>query len=456
MRRLGLTVVGALIFLTALSSLVWAAEKCGGADIANGPLTYTPLGVSQATFTGSDGSPVTTSFNVTAPSVDPKQQTDAPDVFPGQGNNDPCSGIAAATIAPVEVQQVGDTNGQPIDPVDIDLSSGLGLAIAGAFVLTPGSYTFGIGETVSVTVVVTDPHVTDAEYYGDYDVKLAAKAPGYGIGVGNGPHFLLRLRGVTATDTTPPVVTVTKPSGDEFLGVIAVEVQAYDPISPLPATGLASLSATVSSAGGAVSNAPIPLTLLPTLPVVAGVTVTGTGSFTPRGGAPGAGPGTSDTEAFTNAAPSGIGTYTISAQAKDGAGNIGYDSKTFKVNYAVTFTKADSTNPCQSGGNANCMGQFQFTVNRSNITSDGAFMFDHTVAVVLVRTGDNVVLATHYYGTGDIKSVVQIDSTGPTYKTNFKRGDIGASGPVAYTANVYVLDVDGNYALQATSIPVTF
>jgi hypothetical protein len=63
---------------------------------------------------------------------------------------------------------------------------------------------------------------------------------------------------------------------------------------------------------------------------------------------------------------------------------------------------------------------------------------------------------THSYGTGDIKDCVQLDSTGPTYKTNFKRGDVGASGPASYTAKVYFLDVDGNDVLQAMSNAVTF
>jgi hypothetical protein len=252
------------------------------------------------------------------------------------------------------------------------------------------------------------------------------------------------------------VVTVTKPAGDEIIGVIPVEVQAYDPDS-LVATGLASISATVSSAGGTVSNLSIPLALDQPLPVAAGVTVTGTGTFTPTGGAPGAGPGTTDAAAFTGAARSGIGTYTINAQATDGAGNVGYGNKSFKVNYQVSFTKADSTNPCQTGGNASCTGQFEFTVNRSNVTSDGAFMYDHTVVVKLIRTSDNVVIATHSYGTTSILSDVQIDTT-PHYKTHFKRG--GLAGPPAaagtYRAEVYFQDVDDNQVLQATSSNVTF
>ncbi len=102
------------------------------------------------------------------------------------------------------------------------------------------------------------------------------------------------------------------------------------------------------------------------------------------------------------------------------------------------------------------MGQFQFTVNRSNVTSDGAFMYDHTVVVELVRSSDNLVIKTHTFGTGDPKDVVKIDTTGFIYQTNFRRGDLPASGPVTYKAKVYFLDVDGNLVLQATSDAVTF
>jgi hypothetical protein len=445
------------IVLLALASVtaLGDSQKCGGADIANGPFTYTALSARQATFNGIGGSAVSTSFSVTAPSVDAKQQTDAPDLFPGEGAN-PCTATANATIGVLEIQQVGDAAGNPITPVDLDRSVGLGLQIAGAFSLTPNSHTFSVGETITVALVISNPGLGEGAY-GDYDVKLAAQAPAFGIGVGDGPHFLLSLRGLTATDTTPPVVTVTKPTGDEILGVIPVEVQAYDPDTPPVATGLASMSATVSSAGGTVSGLAVPLTLDQSLPVAAGVTVTGTGTFTPTGGAPGAGPGTTDAAAFTGSSRSGIGSYTINAQAVDGAGNIGYGSKSFKVNYQVSFTKQDSTNPCQSGGNSSCTGQFKFTVNRSSITSDSAFMYDHTVEIDLVRVSDSKVVATHVYGTGPggVLSWVQIDTT-PIYQTNFRRGDIGASGPIGYVAKVYFYDVDNNRVLHATSNSVTF
>ncbi|HUX28356.1 MAG TPA: hypothetical protein VMV39_06185, partial [Terracidiphilus sp.] len=436
-----------------VAGTAWSQQKCDGSDIANGPFTYAALGVTSATFTGSGGSPVTTSFSVTAPS--PTSDTDLPNVFPGQGQN-PCVGQADASILALEVQKVGDATGNPITPVNLDVSTGLGAQIAAAFVLNPNTYTFVPGGSVTVSVTVSNPGL-DSANYGDYAVKLAAQAPGAGIGVGSGIQFTLSLRTSTVTDTTPPTVTVTKPASDQILGVIDVEVQAVDPVgSPAVGTGVVSVSATVSSAGGAVSSQAISLAFIPSLPVVAGVTVTGTGSFTPIGGTGAA--GTTDAEAFSSGAPSGIGSYTINAQATDGAGNTGYGSKSFSVKYNTVFTKAFAPGPCatKTGSSGdNCSGQFQFTVNRSNITSDGAFMFDHTVVVKLLDSSDNVV-ATHAYGTGAISANVQIDATVPVYQTTFVRSDIGASNPATYKAEVYFVNVDGSLMLQATSTSVTF
>ncbi len=453
--------IGTILLLALASTGALATSKCGGADIANGPFVYTALSVTQATFNGASNTPITTNFGITAPAVDPKQQTDLTDMFPGEGQL-PCAETALATISALEIRKVGDASGNPISPIDIDKSSPLGQLIAGAFSLNPSSHIFAVGEKISVTVIVSNPGVSDADY-GDYDIKLAAQAPGYGIGVGDGPHFTLSLSGQTEIDKTPPVVTVTKPAGDEILGVIPIEIQAYDPDTP-PASGLDSstMSATVSSVGGIVSNLSIPLTLDHTQPVAAGVTVTGTGSYTPTGGTGSL--GTTDAQAFTGSSRSGIGTYTINAQAKDLAGNTGAGSKTFKVKYDVSFNQQSAPPSCTTKvGNSgdNCTAMFQFSVNRSNTTSDGAFMYDHTVVVKLVRASDGMEMATHSYGTASITSNVQIQST-PGYQTHFKRGDLRDSSnakPLAsgtYRAEVYFYDVDNVIVLQGVSNNVTF
>ncbi len=451
-----------LFFAVACTNLEASPQKCGGSDIANGPFIYAAQSVTQATFSGTDGAASDTRFMITAPS--PSPDTAEPNVFPGQGAMNACSTTASANIGVLEIQKVTDASGTPLsDPLSIDLDSSLGASITGAFTFNPAFWSeFSPGSSQSVTVTVSNPNV-DPTDYGEYHIKLAAKADGYGIGVGPGVTFSLILTAPALTDNTPPVVTVTKPAGDDILGITGVEVQAYDPADSPAATGLVSLSATISSVNLTISNSPITLTFNSSLPASPGVTVTGTGTFVPTGGTGIS--GTTDALAFTSTSRSGIGTYIITAEATDGAGNSASASKTFKVNYSVAFQKqsGSTSTPCTSStgslqSKANCMGQLEFTVNRSNVTSDGAFMFDHTVEVDLVLSG-GTVLATHSWGTGSISSVTQIDSASHIYKTNFKRGDLYSiipTTPSTYQAKVYFKDVDGNRVLQGTSEQVTF
>ncbi len=457
------TVFSGVIFFLGIagSAMAIGAARCDGTDIANGPFNYPSPGVAQATFSGTGGSPVNFSFNVAAPS--PNKDTAAPNVFPGQGALNECAETAYADLGVLEIERVADASGNPLDLNEvIDLDSSLGQNILAAFSLQPDTWNgFFPGESTTVDVTVGNPDVSPADY-GGYAVKLAAKANGYGIGVGPGVLFSLVLSAPTLIDTTPPVVSVTRPADDEILGVIGMEVQAYDPDDSAAATGLASLSARVSSIGGAVSDLAIDLTLDNFLTANPGVTVTGTGSFTPTGGSDQVVP--ASILAFDASSLSGIGTYTITAEAMDGAGNPATFSRTFKVNYAVAFQKESGANGAQctststSNGRANCAGQFQFTINRSNVTSDGAFMFDHTVEVDLVRI-DGVLVATHSYGAGSPNTDTKIDAANLIYQTNFKRGDLYSTvpnTPDTYKAMVYFLDVDGNRDLQGTSNSVSF
>lgn len=437
---------------TAVTSAQNPPQKCGGSDIANGPFAYSNYGTGSGTFNGTVPGTVNTGFTVAAPAPSPDLPL-VPNVFAGQGQN-ACLGEALADIGVIEIDQVADAQGQPLDPmVSLDVNSGLGQQIAAAFSVAPNSYLFTPGDSVSVTVVVSNPGVSPTDY-GDYVVKLGAKAPGAGIGVGPGPLFTLSLRPATAVDTTPPVVTVTKPAGDEILGVIGIEIQAYDPDGPA-ASGLASMSAAISSSGGAVSNVAVSLTPDVPLPVAPGVTVTAAGSYAPAGGSPSDTSGTTEALAFTASSRSGIGTYVIDATAMDVAGNSGVASTTFNVNYQVAFTREFSTNPCKTGGSGTCTGQFAWTVNRSSITSDGAPMWDKTVVAKLRRVSDDVVVGTHTFGTDDIKDCVQIGDD-VVYKSNFRRSDIGGSGPAGYRVDVYFLNVDGVLMLQATSNTLIF
>jgi hypothetical protein len=447
-----------IAILAAMGGTAWAGapEKCGGADIANGPFAYTPTGILSAKFSGTAGDALTTGFDVTAPK--PKTDTPAENVFPGQGGLNECAYYADAFVGVLEIEMVTDASGIPLaTPVKVALDSVLGQAIINAVSVTPGAWnSFVPGDKTSVAVTVSNPNAGSASY-GEYALKLASKADGFGIGVGAGAVLSLTLAAPALTDKTPPTVSITKPGADEILGQIPVEILASDPNDSAAATGLASLTASVSSAGGVVSNLPITLSLDQSLTAAPGVTVTATGTFTPTGGTGAA--GTTVGSAFTNASHSGIGNYSLKATAVDGAGNTTVTSKSFKVSYDISFTKSSSSTSgaCtgSGSGSGNCKTQLQFTVDRSNVTSDGAFVFDQSVVVKLRNTVTNALVGTHYYGTGDIHSVVQIN-TDPAYQTSFKRSDIGATAPATYQADVYFKDVDGNLVLQKTSPNVTF
>jgi hypothetical protein len=418
--------------------------SCRGAAIANGPFSYSPADLGAHTFVGTDSTPAAAVFTITAPGAS------GDTVFPAQSGG-PCQETASAEIRVFGIEKVADADANMLaESVDVPLESALGLQIAAAFYLDPSSHLFAIGEALPVNVTIGNPLLSAADY-GDYVVTIKAQAIGAGIGVGSGTRYLLGLRAPALIDTVPPTVTVNKPTGDEILGPVAIEVSALD---PEPGTGVNWVGAKISSAGNTVSNLPIALSLDSSLPVAAGVLVTGTGTFYPTG-ATGT-TGTTSAQPFTSAARSGIGTYTLTASATDVAGNTGIAAKAFKVTYALEFTKASAQPPCAVGGNGSCTGKFEFTLRRSSLTSDGAFMFDHTVRIELVNTASNAVVDTHTYGTGDIKAVVQIDAAVPQYQTHFRRSDFGALAPATYVARVYCRDVDNNWMLQGTSGPVTF
>lgn len=436
-----LSVALAALAVAAPSAVAQPDPSCRGGEIANGPFSYTPSQLGTKTFVGGSGDPWTGSFRITAPGKP------GDTVFPAQSGG-PCQETALASIRVFDIEQVADANGVPLDPsVKIDVNSPLGQTIAAAFFINPTEYLFHVAEALEVGVTITNPMVSPTDY-GDYLVTIKAQAIGAGIGTGSGATVLLSLRPDSAVDVVPPDVTILQPAGDEILGRLAIKVSATD---PTPGSGVNSLAASIRSAGNTVSEI-IPLTLDQMLPVAAGVTVTGTGEFVPVGGI---GPaGTTEAQAFTATSRSGIGTYTLSAQATDVAGNTGTASKTFKVSYDVSFTKEAVTGNCTPPGNtATCTGQFHFVAHRSSVTSDGAFMYDQTVRVDLLNCANDGVVATHVFGTGSVQDVVKIDqgSDGPKYQTHFRRGDLGVTGPGTYKARVSFMDVDGNWMEHAVS-----
>jgi hypothetical protein len=423
----------ALVLVLIMTGAVLAAAG-GQTKKATGPFIY-DVDAGSATFLGTTGGPYSGQFDVTAPSGG----STFPSAVPP----------APAIINVFGIEKVAGPDGTSLlMPVDVALNSPLGILILNAFSFDPSSPSFNIGQVITIQVTVNNPGVTEEADYGDYIVTMKSQSPGSGIGVGSGSHFKLSLRAAEETDTTPPNVKINSPSGENLLGQIPVSITAND---PTPGTGVESITATVSSDGGTVSDQPITLTT--DTPKPAGEDATGTGTFTPTGGTGTA--GTIGGPPFISTSRSGIGSYKLTAKATDGAGNVGTADSSFQVNYNVQFTTADGN--INSGHPENSFARFKFTVKRSATISDGAFMVDQTVVVRLVKS-DGTVVAEHGYGTGDIKSYVQIDTSAPVYQTNFVRGDLlgPPSESATYKAQVFFKDVDGTLVKQEESSAVTF
>ena len=448
----GLPAVVLATFLSVtLAHASGSPQRCGGVDIANGPFAYSAASPNSALFDEAS-TDATSGFTVTAPSPNPN--TAAPDVFPGQGQ-DRCLTLAHATFGVFDIIKIADRNNNPVN-IDLDSSSALYQQIASQFVFNPSTHDFTVGQSFHVGVTIHNPHVEDDDY-GKYMVLMKSQAPGAGIGTGPGATITLTFSGNSVTDHTPPVVTILEPLGNQILGVIPVEVTAVD---PLPGTGVVSMNASVTSVGGTVNQS---VAVSATLPVAAGVTATADGSFTPAGGT---GPaGTTSALAFTSDNRSGVGNYTLHAQATDAAGNTGFAAANFQVKYAIDFTMTSVPPGCPGGPPSNpnyngCHAMLKFLMNRSNITSDGAFMYDETIVLKLVRVSDNVVMATHVFGTGDPKDVVKLDAAdtpNAEYHTMFRHDLAGLPDALGtYRVDIYVLDVDGNAMFQGSSDAISF
>lgn len=430
--RLLVSVALAVALLIPMAAL---AQGRKGVSIANGPFKYDPAEACNITFLGSSGSSAG-GFDVNAP---------------GPGSIFPSGGSAAtAEIKVFGVTKVGDADGNALaEPIEINLNSPLGASISGAFTLDPSLETFYPGSTVSVDVAVSNPGVSPDDF-GDYVVVMKAQAIGSGIGVGSGSRCILKLRAATDVDETAPDVTIDSPldSSTHILGNIPVSITAND---PAPGSGVDSITAEVNSAGNTVSQS---ISLTTDTPQPAGSDATGTGTFTPTGGAGAA--GNSSGAAFTSSSRSGIGSYALTAEATDGAGNTGDATSNFTVKYDMEFT-------LQAGITTGIpRGDFKFKSRRSNVTSDGAFVYDHTVVVRIVRVSDSAVMDTHtlFSGSGVIEQVVLegIDTADALYHTTFRRANLtGPPGAAdSYKAVVLFEDVDGNLVVQAESNAVTF
>lgn len=459
----GLVAFAVALLFGGASGTAWADGNgpCGGQTIATpSHFTYSAPAPASATLAGASGS-ASTSFTVTPPTGGTVFST--------------CNSLDTADIIVRDITQIADASGNALaTPVDVTSANPmLASQIAAAFSFSPNPAMFSVGVPITIDVTIANPGV-DPSAYGVYDINFAAKdeTPGSsGIGVAAGSDFILHLIAPTCIDTTAPTVTITSPTSDQVLGVIPVEMTANDPDVPTGCgTGVVSISASVASAlyvsSSGASGFHQPLidsatnlgTVTPSLPVAAGVTVTGSANFTPEGGS-----GQDGTDAgwpFTSSLFSGIGNYTLSAQATDGTGQVGSATRNFYVTYDVEFTQLQNIG---SGGNPKTKSNLhlKFSAKRSGTISDGAFMADETVAVA-VRTGTNPggdptsssYTSVHYYGCGAVGSNVQIvglssaacSSGTDTFQTNFSGIPINT-----YYADVWFKDVDGTWRLEGSS-----
>jgi hypothetical protein len=68
-------------------------------------------------------------------------------------------------------------------------------------------------------------------------------------------------------------------------------------------------------------------------------------------------------------------------------------------------------------------------------------MVDQSGVVKLRDMVSNAVVASHSYGAGAIRSYVQFDATTPSYQTNFRRGDVGATGAQGLAKRKSILSI---------------
>ena len=257
-----------VLLLAVVSGTAWAQGR-KGVSIANGPFTYNPGVMGSATFLGMTGNPVYTGFDLCPP--------EGGTIFPAGGST------ATADIRVFDILKTGDAGGSTlVEPVKVPLDSTLGSMITSAFEISPSGGAVYPGYCFPVDVTVYNPGVLP-EDFGDYVVTIKAQGIGSGIGVGSGSRFNLSLRAATLTDTTPPVVNILEPAdgSTHILGELDVDIQAMDP-APGSGLGTGAITATISSAGGTVSNISIPLT--DDGPKAAGETLTAWGGLIPTGG----------------------------------------------------------------------------------------------------------------------------------------------------------------------------
>jgi hypothetical protein len=286
----------------ALATPAFAAPQPKPACGTNGALGMSDISPAQYPYTIGESGQQSFSFAVTSPPIQQNQPCDtnlAPVFGNGKGSN-PYAVDYELTIVRI-LDEVGNA-------VDAATDAALRAALSG-FATAPFRLTSPGSGSQSVTFVFTNSSSIQA---GIYDVEVEAK-PEEGIGVGAAySAFTIEVEELQLVDTQAPTVNIVSPTTGTALKLndtLAVDFMATDPSESGAGTGVIAARAAITSCSGSFNyDLTSALAVTPALPVAADVAVTATTSIAPW---------------------LYVGSFTLTAEADDGAGHTGSAVATF-------------------------------------------------------------------------------------------------------------------------------
>lgn len=334
-------------------------------------------------------------------------------------------------------------NPETQEPVTVPLD------FSGWLAITPSNlcYTAPMsGPEVATTVSVPG----NAEL-GMYTAKLVAKAAnGIGWGEGAGVHITVNVVEPTATDTTPPVVTILEPMLDNG------NPQNFVLGNRIP-TSFTAIDQQSSVTGWTASLYPGPLNISSLLDEG---TISDGDGIEADGYILSAVPGGSETIQT-------IGQYSLQVAATSAGGTSDPTSRLFNVNYQVNPIAPDLTQSnlvwdktvntqgkCSGPGQQGTM-QVKFAAQAVQPAdtalldnSTEAFVADRSVRVHIIRDSDNALRFNRSFGTTDTTDVVINGSTGATSGEYFTKVNLCNETVGSYTIRVYFQDHSSQDFLQ--------
>lgn len=399
MARIAVLVAVALTSFSVIAS----AQPVLGACKTTGNLDAGSPSPSSYTYTVGTSGSTTGSIPLTAPSANTANcNPNLPATF---GN----TGLTQVTIT-IYVQSATIAGTQ--DGVDASTLA----ALKAAFVF--GNVTLTPGNVGAVPFTFTNPPAMAA---GSYDIHFKTDAGGR-INDVNASGFVVTAAVPTAVDTQKPDVAITSPGANSQVslnGVVNVAFTADDPSENGVGTGVIAVRASISSAGGAITNLPISVTADPTLPVPAAMTVTATGGGT---------------------IPA-VGSFRLDAEADDDAGHTGSAATTFSVRVGVTCLPPISIVNRQFNTGSTVPVKWAF------IDANSAFVAPYpSIQVVISAAGVPDTIAVAGAGSSNVRWDVDAAGNATQYIVNYPV-PLTLDGKL-YTARLFVADVDGNLAEQ--------